>query len=304
MENELIYSLKDPYQISAVIPTYNREKTIARCIKSVLNQTYPVFEIIVVDDGSTDNTLHIIEREFADSVTVVRQKHKGAQAARNVGIHMATGQYIAFLDSDDEWMPDKIELQVRELKQNKYAVVCGNGYIQRDWANDVPDVYRKQGHGKGQYKQGARRLLKLEGKSGFVYKSALTKSFCLFPALLTSKGNLEKIGLLDESVPSFQEWDTFISLSKEFEVAFIQKPLFIYHLHDGDTISKGLKKDIVGFEYICDKYKYEILNQLGAKVLVQRYKEIMKRCFIYKDLRIFKYLVKYLLGTINIFVFK
>lgn len=98
--------------VSVVIPTYNREKTIKRCIKSVLKQTHPVNEIIVVDDGSSDQTLQILQTEYGKQVTIIKQSHKGAQAARNAGIIAARGEYIAFLDSDDEWAEEKIAVQM------------------------------------------------------------------------------------------------------------------------------------------------------------------------------------------------
>ena len=106
-------NMKEKFEISVVIPAYNREKTIKRCIDSAMRQTYAASEIIVVDDGSTDKTLNIIEKEYNGAVRVIKQKHKGAQAARNAGIRIAQGEYIAFLDSDDEWLLDKLEAQIK-----------------------------------------------------------------------------------------------------------------------------------------------------------------------------------------------
>lgn len=288
------------YKISAVIPVYNREKTIKRCIDSVLNQTYPVYEIIIVDDGSTDQTLHIL-KEYQDYIKLVRQKHKGAQAARNTGIREATGEYIAFLDSDDEWLPEKLELQVNALQKNKDAVVCGDGYIHTEWKNGIPEVYQQSGK-----TQNEKHLmeLKMRGKSGHVYPFILKDSFCLFPSLLTSKKNLIRIGLLDEKVPSFQEWDTAIRLAKTNEFVYIHSPLFIYHLHDGETISKNKKKTIDGKEYIYEKYKYDILSALGKKELVRRYRELMKTSWKYKDKRVLKYSLKYIMARGNLFIFE
>lgn len=290
------------FEISTVIPSYNREKTIKRCIDSVINQTYPVYEIIVVDDGSTDRTLDIIKREYGDRVKVFRQNHKGAQAARNTGICAAHGKYIAFLDSDDEWVKDKLELQVQELRKDKDVVVCGNGYIQCDWSGGVPAIYQRNIGENKRVKQGTKKILKLNGKSGYVYQAVLRDSFCLFSLLLVSKESLLEIGLLDEDVPSFQEWDTAIGLSKKRRFAYIDKPLFIYHLHDGVTISKNKKREIDGLEYIYDKYKYEILGQLGKRGMVEKYKKMVQECIEHKDKRLFKYFFLYILGRNNMFV--
>ncbi len=291
------------YKISAVIPAYNRESTIKRCIDSVMNQTYPAYEIIVADDGSTDRTLDIISEEFGDRVKIVRQDHKGAQAARNAGIRAAQGEYIAFLDSDDEWLPDKLKLQAQELDKDRDLLVCGDGYVQTDWLEDVPLVWKEKFGGK-RCRPGARRALRMNGKSGYVYKDILKRSFCLFPGILVSKKNLSKAGLLDEKVPSCQEWDTAIRLAKICEFSYIHKPLFVYHLHDDVTISKNTKRGIDGLEYICDKYQTEIISQLGSIGMTQKYKGLMKMCIGYKDKRFIKYFFKYILGKINVFIIK
>lgn len=267
-------------EVSVVIPAYNREKTIRRCVDSVLAQTYPVHEIIVIDDGSQDHTVSILEEEYKDSVIVIKQSHKGAQAARNAGIIAANSEYIAFLDSDDEWLDKKIELQIKALEEKPDAVVCGNGYVEQN---------------------GVRKIFKMQGHNGNVYRSALDDSFALFQAIISKKENFVKIGLLDESVPSFQEWDTSIMLSRICEFIFVEHPLFIYHMHDGETISKNKKKDIDGQEYIFNKYKHEIFIQYGVSGIVKRYEVIMKRCKRLKDKRYFKYLLLYKLGEKGIF---
>lgn len=289
------------YLISVVIPTYNREKTIKRCIDSIVSQTYPVYEIIIVDDGSTDKTVSIVEKEYQDQrIRIIRQNHKGAQAARNVGIRAAGGKYIAFLDSDDEWLPNKLELQIKELVKDEKAVVCG-GYLQADWRmNDSVDRH----HLKKRPGKVIRKMTIMNGKSGNVYQAVLRQSFCMFQALLTSKSNLMEIGLLDENVPSFQEWDTAIRLAKNHPIAYVRKPLFIYHVYDGETISRNMRKDIDGRAYILEKYKFEIMNQLGVSGLTEKYRLILEKCIEYKDKRVFKYLIKYVLGKLHIFVLK
>lgn len=267
-------------QVSVVIPAYNREKTIRRCVDSVLSQTYPVHEIIVVDDGSQDNTISILEEEYKDCVIVIKQSHKGAQAARNAGIIAAKSEYIAFLDSDDEWLDQKMELQMKVLEEKPDAVVCGNGYAE---------------------KNGVKKIFKIRGRSGNVYKFALNDSFALFPTVVSKKENFVKIGLLDEKTPAFQEWDTSIMLSRACEFCFVERPLFIYHLHDGETISKDKKRDIDGQEYIYNKYKNEIFSQYGIDGIIKRYEAIMNRCKRLKDQRYFKYLLLFKLAKKGVF---
>lgn len=108
--------------VTVVIPVYNGEKFIRRAVDSILRQTYPVTQIIVVDDGSKDTTRQIVEAEYRDQVTLLRQQNGGPAKARNAGLRIATGEFIAFLDADDWWEPEKIAMQVKALRENPTAV--------------------------------------------------------------------------------------------------------------------------------------------------------------------------------------
>lgn len=286
--------IEKQYEISVVIPVYNREKTIKRCIDSVVNQTYPVFEIIMVDDGSTDKTLDIVKEEYGDKITIIRQKHKGAQAARNAGIRAAQGKYIGFLDSDDEWMPNKIELQVQELQKNGDVVVCGDGYTQMDWGKNVPLVYRRTGNIGKNSRMGVRSPLRMNGISGNIYETALEKTFGDFDSLLAPKKSLVDIGYLDEKVPSFQEWDVVIRLAEKNRFVYIKKPLYVYHLHDGDTISKNSEKIIAGKEYIVKKYTQEMIRIHGLQGLNTHYKNLFRLAVKYRSKKAFVFVIKIL----------
>ena len=112
--------------VSTIIPTHNRSKMLNRSINSVLNQTYSAIECIVIDDGSTDNTVDVIETQKDDRLIYVSHKsNRGASAARNTGIRHSNGEYISFLDDDDEWLPTKLEKQVELLTNlpNKIGMV-------------------------------------------------------------------------------------------------------------------------------------------------------------------------------------
>lgn len=235
--------------ISVVIPLYNRADTIRYCIDSVLSQTYPVFEVLVVDDGSDDSSVETV-RTYSDSrIRCIEQdKHGGAQAARNRGILEASGDWIAFLDSDDEWLPGKLERQVEVLKANNYdpmTVVHGD-CIRHDETSGTREV---------------RELPIVEGDRPFA--RLLLTSGPLFPAMLTSAIALRKIGLLDEQVPSHQEWDMAIRLAEACRFIHIREPLFIYHVHGSDTISKNRRRNVDGYRYITGKYKNEIIRYCG-----------------------------------------
>lgn len=108
--------------VTVVIPVYNGQRFIRRAVDSILKQTYPVTQIVVVDDGSKDTTCEIVETEYPDQVTLLRQQNGGPAKARNAGLRVATGEFIAFLDADDWWEPEKIATQIRVLQQHPNAV--------------------------------------------------------------------------------------------------------------------------------------------------------------------------------------
>ena len=114
--------------VSAVIPAYNAGKYVGRAIESVLAQTHKADEIIVVNDGSSDDTAEVVER-FGGAVRFIRQENAGASVARNTGIEAATSEWIAFLDADDEWLPNKLKLQTEHLERNPKLVWTTGNYI-------------------------------------------------------------------------------------------------------------------------------------------------------------------------------
>jgi glycosyltransferase involved in cell wall biosynthesis len=241
-------------KVSVVIPTYNREKTISYCLKSVLAQTYPVHEIIIVDDGSKDNTVAIV-KTFDDSRIKLIQLpcNQGAQAARNAGIRAATGDYIAFLDSDDTWLPEKLEIQIKEIgKRSHPCIVYGDAWVFIEEKNE-------------------KKLFNVPKLEGNVYEQLLDGPGPLFQCILAPRESFEKINYLDEKVPSYQEWDTSIALSRYYEFVFIDQPLFTYYLHSGETISKNRVGEARGWEYIVKKYEHEIKRHLGRKSLAKHF---------------------------------
>lgn len=108
--------------VSVIIPTYNRAHSVARAIESVLMQTYKDYEVIVVDDGSTDKTERILNK-YRDKCHIIKQKNQGVSSARNSGIDRARGEWIAFLDSDDEWLPDKLKVQLSEVQREESVII-------------------------------------------------------------------------------------------------------------------------------------------------------------------------------------
>lgn len=246
--NDKIFQIR----ISVVIPAYNREKTIRSCIESVLTQTYAPFEVVVVDDCSSDTTVDIVKSIADERVRCYTLEYNsGAQAARNYGIRQAQGDWIAFQDSDDLWCPEKLERQIQCLADNKlspYTVIHTSAYLHN-------------------VDTGEMKIMTLPIVDGDnVYKQLLTVPGPLFPTLLVSKEALARISYLDEAVPSYQEWDTSIRLAKFCKFVFINQPLFIYNLHEGETISKNPKREIAGFGFILRKFEEDIKKFCGTSI--------------------------------------
>lgn len=193
--------------VSAIIPTYNREKTICRAIDSILNQSYKNIEIIIVDDGSTDDTLKLLKK-YGSTIRVVNQCHKGANAARNRGIKEAKGEYIAFLDSDDEWLPQKTYMQLNYLeKKEKQVCFCPYQLID-DKIQIVPGNYSDI----DRYENNINVVLSQGNVIGT-------------PTLIMEKSILDDVGLFNESMQRFQDYELCIRIAKKYKIGYIPQVL-------------------------------------------------------------------------------
>lgn len=212
--------------ISVVIPTYNRaEKTIA-AIESVLAQTYPHREILVIDDGSTDGSGELIQRFLSQrtngndqiqQIHYFKQSNQGPSAARNAGIERARGEYIAFLDSDDVWFPEKLEWQLRALEQFKDE--CGACFTDTRYVNNLgldTSTFRLHGRNYEQIIGIDRDAVKL-----------LATSFCGFwvSTLLARADLVKQIGGFDPAVSYAEDRDFHFRLSLVTSVAYVNMPL-------------------------------------------------------------------------------
>ncbi len=212
-------------------------------------QTYKNLEVIVVDDCSTDNTVSVVRSHPDPRVRcVVLEKNSGAQAARNRGIFEAQADWIAFQDSDDEWVPEKLAKQVSALENVDFD----------PWSLVYCNAYRFE---KAIGLKSIRLLPVVEGENQ--YSTLLQTRAMLFPTIITSKKALEKIGYLDEQVPSFQEWDTSIRLARYCKIIHLKEPLMVYHAGSGDAISGSSTKHVEGLHYIINKYENDIKELCG-----------------------------------------
>lgn len=209
--------------VSVIIPTYNRAALLTRSIKSVLNQSFQDTEIIIVDDASTDSTEAIV-RGLADPriVYLKHETNRGGSAARNTGIKAACADLVAFQDSDDEWLPDKLAKQMDLLADAPAAVgVVYTGF------------WRINGETK-EYIPGPT----VKATQGNIHQELLTENFVTTQAVLVKKECFQTAGLFDESLPRFQDWELFLRIAKYFEFLYVPEPLVISYFTAGSISSK------------------------------------------------------------------
>lgn len=237
--------------VSVIIPTYNRAHLVGRAIRSVLNQTYQDFEIIVVDDGSTDNTEEVVKSFNDPRIRYIRhEKNRGGSAARNTGIRATYGEFIAFLDSDDEWLPEKLEKQV---------LICSD--------EQIGLVYTGRKVIDSQSGQVLSKIV--PDKEGNVYEQLLERDFIgTCSSVMVKKEALENIKGFDETLPARQDWDCWLRIARNYKVACIREVLVIQktgHIQ----ISGKLGNIIEGTERIIQKHSRYMTNYILGKHLAQ-----------------------------------
>lgn len=203
-------------KISVVIPAFNAGSLLGEAIESVLAQSYPVSEIIIVDDGSTDNTKEVVSQyvqRTTHDVKYIYQPNKGPAAARNKGIKKAGGDYIAFLDSDDLWLPEKIEKEMALFKGSNYGMV----YCDMSHVVDGKIIY------KSYLKE---RRYKYAG-SGNIYGNLLQENFIFTPTVIVKKEVLEKVGYFDETYRICEDYKMWLSIARNYSIGYLDEPIVI-----------------------------------------------------------------------------
>lgn len=201
MKNELV---------SVVVPTYNREGTIVRSVNSVLGQTYRNLECIVVDDGSQDNTKGVISRMNDNRVRYIRlEKNSGPSVARNIGIRESRGNYLAFNDSDDLWLPDKLEMQMEKM-------AC-------EGAGMVYCSYLYQNNGR-EYQVPSKRCVSSE-LEGDIFESLWNDNKIGTPTILVKKECISTCGEFAENLHSLEDWEFVLRISEKYKIAYVNRIL-------------------------------------------------------------------------------
>lgn len=246
--------------ISVIIPTYNREATITKAIESVLNQTYPVQEVIVVDDGSTDNTEEVVGRIEDERIRYFKTpENHGAGAARNYGVKQARCELIAFHDSDDEWLPEKIERQMAYLEEHPdvglvytsfTAYIDNKSFVFPEGCMDKCDEYE-----------------------GNLLRKQLIGNVVGAPTILMPKSVFEELDGFDENMTALEDWEFAIRVASKYPLGFVAEPCVKVSL-EGNRMSSDVAKHYKNNCYILAKHadiylREQMLDAVAENLLLQ-----------------------------------
>jgi glycosyltransferase involved in cell wall biosynthesis len=224
MKMEEISKIENAPRVSVIIPTYNRARIIEEAVDSVLAQDYKDFELIIVDDGSTDNTSEVLA-PYGNEASILFQENKGVSAARNRGIAEASGMLIAFLDSDDLWLPQKLSAQVEFFNQKPEALICQTEEV---WVRNGIRVNPGRRHKK---------------PSGMIFEPSLKLCLVSPSAVMIRRELLDRTGGFDETLPACEDYDLWLRISCRVPVYLIETPLIIKRGGHDDQLSKGTGLD-------------------------------------------------------------
>lgn len=220
-------------KISVIVPTYNCAKYLGQAIESILTQSKSAFEVIVVDDGSTDDTASVLE-PFRNKISVIRQRNKGVSSARNAGIAVATGDWIAFLDSDDIWLPNKLELYIEAMASCPDSIVYYSEFslLEADQHGNFP-VVESNGILNNDIKSDADH-------SGWIYHQLLLTNWVLTSTAIVKKSVFDTVEMFDENLVIAEDWDLFLRVSRQGQFYKIKQPLSLYRITP-NSLTKTIK---------------------------------------------------------------
>ena len=211
--------MDDPGKISVILPTYNREASLGRAIESVLNQTYRNFELIVIDDGSTDDTSRII-RKHKKRIRYYSQLHSGVSSARNLGLEKSEGTWVAFLDSDDYWLPQKLARQMECLAKNPQWLVMQTDekWIRRGVVVNPMKKHRKY--------------------SGWIFPQCLPLCIVSPSAVIVHQKVFNDVGVFDASLPVCEDYDLWLRIALKYEIGLLPEKLIVKTGGHADQLSR------------------------------------------------------------------
>ncbi|MBN1849055.1 MAG: glycosyltransferase family 2 protein [Deltaproteobacteria bacterium] len=244
-------------EVSVIIPTYNRANQVQRAVASVLSQTFNDYEIIVVDDGSSDRTNEALAPFKDHLVWITHAKNQGVSASRNTGIKASKTRLIAFLDSDDYWLPEKLDVQIRFFQENPGAVACQTEEI---WIRNGRRANPRQKHLK---------------PSGDIFVPSLKLCLVSPSAVMLKRSLLDQVGLFDEDFPVCEDYDLWLRISCRYPIHLIGRKLVVKQGGAPDQLSSSLKGmdrfrimsmlKLIEQGRLNKDQKDAVLNELGIK---------------------------------------
>lgn len=237
--------------VSVIIPAFNRAHTIKRAIDSVRGQSYKNIEVIVVDDCSTDGTIECVQKWYGDAdwlLYVINDENVGAAASRNIGVQYAHGDYIAFQDSDDEWMPDKLECQMRLMDKSPDDVGMIYCCMERRMGEEVYDVWPPA-------------EAPMEVKSGNMLKTLLLGPVISTQTMLIDKQAFLDCGGFDVGLKVMEDYEFSVRFARTYRIGLVDKTLVIQHESAGG-INSNLTERIITQSYVMEQ-GYEDMRRLG-----------------------------------------
>jgi glycosyltransferase involved in cell wall biosynthesis len=246
---------REAAKVSVIIPAYNSADYTVETVESVLAQTFRDFELIVVDDGSTDNTRAALAK-FGDCITYIYKENGGACSARNLGIRSSHGEFVACLDCDDLWLPEKLERSVAFLQERaELAMVFTPCYLIDEKGTTI---------GKTNYKMDLNRA----------YLALLRENYVTAPSVVMRRACLQHIGLFDERIFIPADWDLWLRLAREYSIDFIDEPLSKYRMVSNYTLRNidqfeeettyVVEKHFADTSRLCEGDREQILSRLNV----------------------------------------
>ena len=212
--------------VSVVIPAYNCARYIGETLESVLKQSYRPCEIIVVDDGSTDDTQRVLEK-YRNHIIYIHQENAGEPAARNTGIRRARGEFIAFLDADDLWLPDKLKFQMDYFEKHPEAALV---YSDMKLFDETGIVH-----------ESVKEWLRMSPPSGYVFPELFAETLFGSGTVIFRKVCVEQVGFFDESFLVGSDYEMWLRMARHYEFGYVDRPLLMYR-HHATMATRGLGK--------------------------------------------------------------
>jgi glycosyltransferase involved in cell wall biosynthesis len=246
--------------ISVIISTYNRAGFIGEAVRSVLAQSHPPGEVIVVDDGSTDGTGAVLAA-YTDRIAYIRQTHAGVSAARNRGIGLARGEWLAFLDSDDLWLPGKLEGQLRHLSAHSLLRVAQTEEL---WLRNGMRVNPRKYHRKPE---------------GHCFDRLLERCLVSPSAVLIHRSIFESVGCFDEAFPACEDYDLWLRIGCRYPIGLLREPLVIKRGgHPGQLSATVPALDLYRIRAIEKLLRSGVLTRVQQVAALE---ELARKCAIY-----------------------